>query len=358
MKTSICTAFSFLALANSVVRAAPYYLVSSFLPEDDSGIYLLEDLNDDGDALDMDEIRLWANGMSSPGDVRRFGPGVLAADPDRGEIVYFVDSNHDGDALDAGESRLWADGFDRIFGVDISPAGVYAADFEADEIYLLQDDNFDGDALDAMEKELWADGIDTPVSVLATSDQLYVVSYGDGAVYQLSDQNMDSDALDMGEVFLYSPLGSISLAEGLYAGTSGELYVGSVLDHAIYRVLDGNGDGDARDPMEVSSYADSVSGNLDDPWNAAPHSSGGFLSVQNDTDEVLLVLDSNGDGDSLDPGEAGLWANALMFPVGIILVPEPSSLVLVAVGLANCTGWTLPWFGGRIPVGSSTGRQL
>lgn len=89
---------------------------------------------------------------------------------------------------------------------------------------------------------------------------------------------------------------------------------------ALYRLVDRNGDGDAMDPGEMSLFFDDT-----DPLTGTTNSQG-ILTISEDevwvTDNaapanVIRLVDENGDGDALDDGESTiLWDGALPpFPV-------------------------------------------
>jgi hypothetical protein len=321
------TALGAVLLAISVASrgdADPYYLVTADLPgRGEAGIFRLQDRNGDGDALDIGENVLWARGMTSAADIRRFGStGIMAADPGLGQLVLLQDRNGDGDALDIGEGIVWADGLGSVFGFDVRGDRVLAADLSSDRIFQLADMNGDGDALDIGERLPFAEDINDAISVRSHGDDVMSLSFSDGSVHQLRDINGDGDALDIGENVLYTPLGGLNDPAGLL--TAGDtLLVSERGGNRISTATDMNGDGDALDIVELLSYAGAGFGHLDGPWNMTHYDRDGLLVVENFGGQVSLLRDINGDGDALDIGEVILWANDLDFPIGILLVPEP-----------------------------------
>jgi hypothetical protein len=91
-------------------------------------VFQIQDINGDGDALDLVEVRQYANSthgtISGPWDMARYVQPAGAATDDTlvvenfsGEVSLMQDINGDGDALDPGETVPWAMGLPGPVGI-------------------------------------------------------------------------------------------------------------------------------------------------------------------------------------------------------------------------------------------------
>ena len=95
MKT--CLAWVALMLATLVGGSAlaqqEYFVADSPAGE----VFMLRDLNGDGDALDAGENLLWADGLAVVTDLRSYQSSILAVSEGTAEIIRLTDLNGDGD---------------------------------------------------------------------------------------------------------------------------------------------------------------------------------------------------------------------------------------------------------------------
>ena len=314
-----------IAAVSSAASAAPAYLVSE---STGGNVWRIQDVNNDGDALDVGERTLWATGLTLGASLESVGAGVFATDvhspisPNLDQVVRLIDINGDGDALDAGESLIWADNLSLPLGSWYDSAnGFYVAEQLTGDVLHFSDNNGDGDALDAGESVLFADGIAGARDLLPWGDDLLVSGLTLGEVFKLSDNNGDGDALDLGERL--PVLAGVTSAAGLMADGNGGFFVTSLANAAVYHATDKNGDGDFLDLAEVLVYADSVFGGIIEPWNMAAYPGGGFLLTDRASGKVLLARDGNGDGDALDLGEVTVFADGIPGgPIDLALLPD------------------------------------
>jgi len=314
----------FMSVASDGVRAAETYFVSD---EQAGVIWRLKDANGDGDALDIGERSLWADGLTTVAELDQFHGSVFAVEeglPDGlNQVIRFTDLNADGDALDAGERSVWADGLDDPRGIALDDQGKgYVVDFEDGLVWALTDMNSDGDALDVGERTIYAEGAVGIASVAIQGNDLLLTNAFEDLVFRLTDGNSDGDALDEGENIAVTPL--IDNATGVLDDGAGGFFVSSFANDTVYHAVDKNGDGDMLDVAEALSYADSVFGGIDGPWGMESHELGGFLLADYSDGQVLWARDANGDGDALDQGDVHLFADGIGSPVDIVALTECS----------------------------------
>jgi len=117
------------------------------------------------------------------------------------------------------------------------------------------------------------------------------------------------------------------LAAAAAAGPGLTVFVHDQTNDQILRMVDLNGDGDAHDPGEVTVFYDAkapVTGVNNaqgllalDPWT--------LLATDNfEPDNVVMLLDLNRDGDAFGPNEAIVWFDG-MLPIGLTMT-NPSEL--------------------------------
>ncbi|MDC0936555.1 hypothetical protein OAS39_09720 [Pirellulales bacterium] len=312
------------AFAPMTARAAESYFVSD---QQAGVIWRLNDDNADGDALDVGERLLWGDGLSVIAELDHYNGSIFAVEEGLSDglnrVVRFTDVNGDGDALDVGERTIWADGFDDPRGIAVDSQGnAFVVEFEDGFVWSLSDINGDGDALDIGERLLYAEGDFGETSIAIQGDHLLVTSAFADQVFRLVDGNADGDALDVGERIAITS--SIDFNIGLLDDGGGGFFVSSFSGDAVYHAVDRNGDGDMLDVAETLSYADSVFGALDGPWGLEMHEQGGFLIAEYSDGQVSWARDANRDGDALDVGDVHLFAEGIGLPVDIVAVPECS----------------------------------
>jgi len=207
--------------------------------------------------------------------------------------------------------------------------GALVGDMDLDQIYLTRDLNGDGDADDPGEAWVFFDannasGLPSPTNAVYTIFQAAdgYVYYGDGgshAVYRLRDLNGDGDAQDAGEASVW-----FSEAENYYGfivtnpnglcqdetGATYVLHVGTTsLPDAIFRTVDLNGDGDANDENEATLWMDTQ--NLitsSSAFSLVFIGTTAYLAdlVGGDPDAIFRAEDLDGSG-TIDAGEFNIF---------------------------------------------------
>lgn len=257
-------------------------------------ILRMRDANGDGDANDAGEHSVFFDNTNADGLIMASIGGITIDAQDRvfasiansgstGSDVIFIleDLNNDGDANDAGEARSYHDvpgstgstgasipvdvlvGFDtNLYYVDIGATGAITKG-----VYQLADINFDGDCNDAGERSLFWE----PTSV---NNQFYFGFAVDSAgAFYLSDHGSDEKVL---RGFDANGNGTIEASEQTIfyqttASTWWDIIVrsdGSILlledqtPDRITMLRDLNNDGDALDPGESTQiYDDTIAAN-------------------------------------------------------------------------------------------------
>jgi len=100
---------------------------------------------------------------------------------------------------------------------------------------------------------------------------------------------------------------AISLATPAFAQDI--LYVADSTNDKVWRLRDLNGDGDCNDPGETLDFYDDVAGAfvLSNNVGLAVGTDGTLYMTDTTEDVVLAMIDTNGDGDALDPGETRVY---------------------------------------------------
>ncbi|MEM9782188.1 MAG: Ig-like domain-containing protein [Pseudomonadota bacterium] len=154
--------------------------------------------------------------------------------------------------------------------------GVLVGDQRTDQLLLLRDLDRDGSASDPGEITVFFDGTNASGLPSPTANVFSVAQASDGAVYmgdgttdtvyRLLDGNNDGDANDAGEAGIWfsgANAGGLTLPtpNGIAEGGDGAIYIvnagtGSAPADAVYRTVDLNGDGDAEDAGEATLWLD------------------------------------------------------------------------------------------------------
>ncbi len=280
------------ANVNSIFQSASGEIFYAEIESD--SVYVLRDLNYDCDALDPNEFGVWFTSLNeegfalpapqgiwqaADGAVYIANAGTLTTPPDA--IYRTVDLNDDGDAEDVGESKIWFDlenlmeecvPFELVFIDDVA----YFADSEGDDkVWRVEDLNEDGE-IDVGEFEIFIDETNPygvgMFSALATDYvSLYVIDLsGDPQVlFRLTDLNEsgtiddESEAVAIwDETYIPDPNDfEMSATFSLAVGPGGEIAVTSnggddpgERDN-IFRLVDLNGDRAFYDEGETIIWA-------------------------------------------------------------------------------------------------------
>jgi hypothetical protein len=293
----------------------------------------LEDINGDGDTIDVGEIVEWADTRNG-GLFSNASPDALDHDPVTGGfyvtddnwssgtqpssgIHYYVDSNNDGDARDAGEFTHYVDALAGLtIGGTTGQVTVDLGDFEgimydttngvvvgfAQQdcmLYAFQDLNADGDAMDAGEAWNFCNLVDDVPGLELNADVASGVLPNAGCASS-SGTGMYATL----EVLEFAP-GAGPLGEDVYwimstAATSTCNGAGG----RLYRGIDYNGDLDLNDAGEVVLYYDGANSAQSMPscYGGAAHD-GGF-SIRSGGGELYFLKDANNNNDAMDAGDA------------------------------------------------------
>ncbi len=270
-------------------------------------VLVLEDENEDDDANDAGEWRVFYENGSAEGPtlytpnsaVFSASTGALWITDDgrsRGLIVVLSDGNGDGDAVDVGEARVF----------------------------------YDSTLMEQGEELVFSD---PEALAVATDGRVFVTDATLQRVVMLVDGNGDGDAMDQGErsVF-YDPRGAHPFAdpEGLSLALDGSLFVTDEDTGIVLRLRDRDGDGQAVGDSEVSIFVDDTAPFSPTDTNdllALPD--GSVLVLDGKRDQVLRLVDSDGDGTAAGEGEVEAiltpGASVLGTPSGLVLSPPTSA---------------------------------
>ena len=224
-------------------------------------IVRISDLNEDGDALDFGEVLSYADlpaGPAGPTTIRATADGrVFATDSGCGCLYLIRDLNQDGDAFDAFEVTTIASGLTSPVSISTRTDGVLLIAQQSAQIpvRILRDRNGDGDFFDFAENISYAESITAGTVIESLSSrQSYLLRPSDGTIQTLDDLTGDDDVLDFAEIRLFA--GGLTTASGLAIAEGGAAYVSRTgTGGGIWRIEDSNGDGDALDFNEAVQVA-------------------------------------------------------------------------------------------------------
>jgi len=307
-------------------------------------MYRFVDANGNGFIDEPGEVNLWFNLANAPGTLGPMNPTCLAVS--RGGVVIMGDQlnrnvyrlrdlNGDGDAQDAGESVVFADATN-VSGVSFAfPTGAaFDSHGEAyvvnsgnasgdDGVYRLVDLSGDGDAQDAGEITPFVttgafgpgNGPYSPQEIVFDrNDVCYLRNSSTGlhGIYRCEDLNHNGRADDAGE---FTVFWDASNASGVAALAGFSLDIDRVRARAFYtlqtatggvdqlvRVVDVNGDGDAQDAGESAIVWETSEAGFTG-IDAVCLCNGDVLVTDNSGNRVIRLHDGNGDGDFMDAGE-------------------------------------------------------
>ncbi len=274
---------------NATAQAVSKCRVVAFGDQGLGSVFVLRDLNGDGDALDEGESIVFANATNASGVSLAFPTGmafdsqcrlhvVNAGNASGNDGIYrLMDNNADGDAQDADEITVYVG--EPFFGPGNGPFSPQEIFFDADDVlwlrnssanlhgvYRFKDNNLNGRADDPGEFSTFFDasnasGITVSAGFTVEPDRvrpgsLYMTQIATGAVDQilrLTDLNLDGDANDAGEaVLVYSNAASGFTSVDAISLTNGDVLFTDNSGITVARLRDLNADGDFLDEVEVT----------------------------------------------------------------------------------------------------------
>lgn len=297
---------------------------------DDEALYRYADLDGDGDYNDAGEQTRFFDKVRSPwgfeavtGLLALDGTTVLATNnaqiyPDPplvNTILRLEDLDGDGAAYGPGESRVWFSGIlpdgsamTTLYKLALGPdGGVYTSAYKTSAsgpfpIYRFHDDNSDGDADDPGEI----------ITVAAVTDHLVqdVAADANGTAWFIDDGLGPPGSV-------YSAGGAVEQVidgEQLYAKSKISIGLGRIEmlpdDVLVFDALSGAG------AISLAAARHDANGavNVGVIWSTRPElfsniddfsvlEDGSILSVEAYSKKLMRLVDANGDGDYLDPGE-------------------------------------------------------
>lgn len=140
-------------------------------------IVRIKDLNNDNDALDVGEATKWADPTAAGGSFiwniifELKGPALFGTCITTGNVYRWQDLNNDGDALDANEARVFYDSANNYHNINLKTAftctadpigSIYVCSHTADTVYKLTDVNQDLDANDQGEVAVYVSNTGPP----------------------------------------------------------------------------------------------------------------------------------------------------------------------------------------------------
>ena len=209
---------------------------------------------------------------------------LLVVDSTYDGIWRFADFNQDGDFDDAGEITSFYSDLVGAFAwstptaIVSAPDGtVYVTEVSNDAIYALHDNNGDGDANDPGECRVFFDGTNAsgfaiPQAYGITVDAIGRVFLavnnasspaGPDRILLLHDLNGDGDCQDANEAISYYDLPgttgvvAASIPTKVVVGPDGSVYyteVGTTFTKGVWKLTDGNSNGNCNDPGEATLF--------------------------------------------------------------------------------------------------------
>jgi len=274
-------------------------------------------------------------------------PGWLVCDSSDDRVVRIEDLDGDG-TLTAAEVSIYYD--DSSPGPDLSTPNhllpwndghLLCDGGTLDAILRLTDLNLDGDANDPGEVSVFYDNSASgpPLAVpsglaVGPDGALFVSDDGAGvrAVLRLRDLNGDGDALDGGESAIFFDesgglMPPLTDPESVAIAPGGALLVGDSANGRIVRLVDLDGDGTALGPGEASEFYNVTGAVLLGDIDAIQVDAAGQVYVVDENDGTIVRLtDLDGDGSALDPGELLIFHSPLE-PAS--LVSDPNDAILI-----------------------------
>lgn len=333
------------------------------------GIFVFDDLDGDGLALDPSEGHVWFDRTNAEGLLGKtsnflallatIDGTVYAADGDSRAVYRLRDLNADGDALDEDESNIFFDASNAAgFPVGV-PGGLYSdhegtiyltlagsvANNEPDAVLRLRDLNGDGDANDADEAIVWADlqafdnGDSVPFELVFRGvGYAYYIEFGGApdTIRVLDDLN-DNGVIEANERSVYLADGAFGVDFGFAIANDAEVLVNgnSGSTQGVWRLIDRNSSGtiDSADEVEFlwseDQNADGITiGTSFDMERGARQRL--YLLDSGSDDRIIVLTDFNNDDDYLDAGETRVFAQGVVHnfdrPRAMAFLPEPAAI--------------------------------
>lgn len=344
------------------VAAEPFFVATP------GGIWWVQDSNNDGDARDAGEVRLFRPGSFIDVAASRSG-AVYAIESGTGRIWKFRDLNTDGDAQDFGEARIFRDdtavGFHLKAPFSIAVTQTYDLDAKAlrDVVYVmdpglqatvkLQDLDGNGDAQGAEEICLFHQStLDKPMTAVKMTTEetgrLLAVNPNIRGVIRAVDFNGDCTATTQRET--NCPLGLISHEYHVVKDSTGVdpdlfrpygiaitdqdvIFVSDLQSRdsqttiGILRLRDLNGDEDSQEAGEVTLYHNGLCEDgallMLSPIALAVDRKRALYALDYDLGMILRLEDLNNDGDAMDAGECKVFATGFATPSGLAVQLPP-----------------------------------
>lgn len=340
------------------------------------------DLNNDGDANDAGETRVFfdasnASGLAAPtGNVFQLTQSqngdVFVGDGDTDTVYRLRDLNGNDTAQDAGEASVWfsshnANGFalQTANGVAVGGDGaIYIVEADTlgnpagDVVYRTEDLNGDGDANDIGESAIWLDlgALDpssSPFEITFDGNAAFIADTAGGTprIYRAEDSD-GSGSVDMTEVVEYVPQGDAPFALALSA-SDGDLFAQDLFTDGLIKFTDLDGNG----LIDVTSEAFDI-------WSPVGILDGAIFDFVidgdrglvpsnefNDNDQIVALFDLNGDGDFFDAGETQTFLSfadqgtfpqrprSVTFYSSVAPIPLPASALLLIGALGGLGVW-------------------
>jgi hypothetical protein len=322
-------------------------------------IYLVRDLTGDGDGNDPGEATVFldasnASGITAPtGSVfalfQAVDGTVYIADGDTDSVYAAKDLNDDGDALDTGECRVWFSSFNASLLTMPTPGGVCQGADGAiyitnagissspqDGLYRTVDLNDDGDANDSGEQTVFVD--ETAIGVLGANpfecsllgNKVYFLDIrgGNPDIVFVADDADGDGSVSAAELRAFYTAGGVAVAQSDFScqsdGTS--IYVHEATSsqvQSVWRLTDTDISGmidQATESVAVWTESSLPSGAVMN--NSFSLSLGpGMIALSSNgadnEDEIIIARDIDGNGDYNDAGGTAIFAQgvaAVSFP--------------------------------------------
>ncbi|MEM7262504.1 MAG: hypothetical protein AAF488_10980 [Planctomycetota bacterium] len=336
-------------------------------------VYLLRDLNGDGNANGVGEVSVFFDDTSAEVALHPVAPQALAVGPDgtvyvgdagADRILALSDLNADGDALDTGEALIFYDDlslieapFETVGEISVAADGVVIVTdlgggaHDDRTIIRLQDNDGDGYCEGELECLLlysftMTSGIEIarPAGLaIAPDGSLFVSDLVSDSLYRLVDTigNEDLDANDVDEQissYVPSPSSVVpNVIEHLEMTSGGALFGSDGPESSVYRWFDANADGVFQEAEAVEYWSPDSAGVLPGSPRGLDSTDAPELWVADAAfpARVIRLVDADLDGNANDLGDSTVFVDetnqsgfTLFSIVAVAAVPDGASLVV------------------------------